>query len=295
MNSWTTVEEVYASVLGLEAQLQNTWWTEKAPADRALSKLDWRHCADKKRFRREVGQLEQNLRAAMSALKDIYFTHYDPKKRVVDNLMDNHHQEWFAIMTEVESLRQDIGDRLTTLNWESVGGKTYHQVLPAQLAALQELHGVALANYEATQQVATLNTAIYAVTRDSIDAVAATIKDETNPGEYEGRSTSWLGFGSGSLKGYYYTASYNALDHIRQLNTWIQTIVDGAEWGQTAVGLGDSIKTVEESPAMLKPHGGWPRAIAQEAAESTLESLGSHEGHVATATTQAYQRGVKLR
>lgn len=291
----TTVEEVHAAVLALEAQVQSTWWHEKAPADRALSKLDWRHCADKKRFRREVGQLEQNLRAALSNLKDLYYVHYDPKKRVVDNLMDNHHQEWFAIMTEVQSLKQDISARLSTLNWESRGGQTYQQVLPAQLAALDELHGVALANYEATDQVAKLNSSIHEVTRLSIEVVTETIKAETYQQDYSGRDTSWLGFGSGSLKGYYYKASYNALDHIRQLNTWIQTIVDGAEWGQTAVNLGDSISTVEVSPATLKPNGGWPRAIAQEALDSTLEALGSHEGNVNTAVTQGHQQGVKLR
>lgn len=295
MTRGTTVEEVYQAVLALEAQVQATWWAEKAPADSALRKLDWRHCADKKRFKREVGKLEQDLQRVMSDLLDTYFIHFDPKKRVVDNLMDHHHPEWFAVMTEVQALKKDISEQLTHLEWESTGGKTYQQVLPAQLAALDELYGVAVANYEATEQVAVLNATIYQVTRESIDAVRETIKDDTNPQAYSGRDTDWFGFGSGGLKGYYYTASYNALAHISQVNTWILTIVDGSEWGQTAVALGDSIKTVEVSPANLKPNGGWPRAIAQDAAVSTLEALGAHQGNVATAATNSQAKGVKLR
>lgn len=295
MSRGTTVEEVYQAVWALEAQLQATWWAEKSPADRALRKLDWRHCADKKRFKREVGKLEQDLQRALSDLKDIYYIHYDPKKRVVDNLMDNHHNEWFAILNDVASLKTDITERLTHLEWQSVGGKTYQQVLPAQLAALDELHGVALANYEATEQVAVLNASIYQVSRESIDAVRETIKEDTNPQEYGGRNTDWFGFGSGGLKGYYYTASYNALAHVTQLNTWLLAIIDGSEWGQTAVALGDSIKTVEVSPANLKPNGGWPRAIAQDANVSTLAALGAHQSNVSVAATRSAARGVKLR
>ena len=295
MTRGTTVEEVHHAVFALEGQLQSTWWAEKQPADRALSKLDWRHCADKKRFKREVGRLEHDLQRAMSDLKDIYYVHYDPKKRVVDNLMDNHHNEWFAIMNDVASLKADITERLTHLEWQSVGGKTYQQVLPAQLAALEELHGVALANYEATEQVAVLNASIFQVTRESIDSVRETIADDTSPQQYAGRDTDWFGFGSGGLKGYYYTASFNAVAHLTQLNSWLLSIIDGSEWGQTAVALGDSIKTVEISPANLKPNGGWPRAIAQDANVSTLEALGSHEGNVSVASTQSAGRGVKLR
>lgn len=295
MTRGTTVEEVHHAILALQAQLQATWQTEKQPADRALSKLDWRHCADKSRFRREVDRLEQDLRRATADLLDLYVIHFDPKKRVVDNLMDNHHREWSAVMGEVEGLRKDISERLGHLEWQSAAGETYQQVLPAQLAALDELHGVAMANYEATEQVAVLNASIHQVTRASIDAVRETIKDDTQPEAYAGRDTDWFGFGAGGLKGYYYTASYNAVAHLNQLNAWIRALVDGSEWGQTAVDLGDSLKTVETSPANLKPHGGWPRAIAQQANASTLAALGSHQSQVATASTSATAKGVKLR
>ncbi|MGA4507206.1 hypothetical protein ACQB6R_05775 [Propionibacteriaceae bacterium G1746] len=294
-----TLQDVRDALTALFTTQSSVWSSEHQVARDAVNKLDWRHCADKKRFWREVDRLERKLAGEVRQLKETYRLHFQPKDSVPEKLMANHHEPWGQILAEAASIEQDLMLFTSAETWQSKGADIYKAAQPAQLKALRELQGVAIANQQAVEDVAMLNAAIFEVTQQTIDLVAQDILVDAGEQAGKQRDTDWFGFGSGNVKGYYFQASWNAAARLRQLDEWMIMIADASAspWAGGATELGTAIKQVEDSPANLGPEGYWPPAIAQTTPDAHTGALGQvAAGQGLThGSTQREGSGVKLR
>lgn len=293
----STVSAIGAQLDRLKDLIKAIYDAEKQQADAALKKLKWYHCARKKAFMMAVQKMTTDMGTAMQRVDKIFQTSFVPNDSVPEKLMEGHHLQWTDFMTEVDQLQADIQNQLTLQNWESSGAAQYKAALPTQLKALKELRGVAEASQQAVEQVAMLNGAIFAATEDTIDSICERLGNDLENYRPKPVKGGFLFFSSGNAKGYYYKMYDVALQLVRRLGDWMDSIVksQGSAWAGTAENLGASIKGVESSPANLLPQGVWPQAVAQDTPEANTAALGDHRRHVDKGEGQATQgQGIKL-
>ena len=285
-------DATYYTIVEAVTKLKNTISAgrgiDQKEADLAIQKAkEADDCSYEDDFRKEIKTITDRLDGALTTLDNHMRDDFLPKLHIVSDLKKREN-DWNQVSKDIGTVNTNVEQHLKLDHWDSQGAQAYKNALPTQQNALSELSGLATSSAKASNQMATLNQAVFDATQTSIQTVESYLKNKVPNWSTEATWTDGWEVG-GYLNGKwiydyeYFKRTANAAAQVQALNGWIDKVKDpyNADWSTAALGIGSDLDTDLNRPNNLKAYGVWPEAKAQDAAAvANTGDMGSHKADV---------------